>query len=29
MQNHGDLQNIPANIMSDKFEMDQVYYFWK
>jgi hypothetical protein len=29
MQNDGDLQNIPANIMTDKFEMDQVYYFRK
>jgi hypothetical protein len=29
MQNHGELQNIPVNIMSDKFEMDQVYYFRK
>jgi hypothetical protein len=28
-QNHGELQNIPANIMSDKFEMGQVYYFHK
>jgi hypothetical protein len=29
MQNQGKLQNIPAIIMSEKFEMGEVYYFRK
>jgi hypothetical protein len=29
MENQGKLQNIPAIIMSEKFEMGEVYYFRK